>query len=137
MGSSVARPTADRICMKFLASRLRLVLRTLCIAVIVATVYAGVARADQFADGHAAYMRGDIDTALALWTPLAEQGNADAQYMLGLIYFNGRFVEKDDSMAAQWLTLSAAQGNDDAAMLLGVLQPPSSTQTDMSQGSRK
>jgi len=137
MGSSVARPTADRICMISLVPTLRFALRTLCIVVLIVTVHAAAARADQFADGHAAYLRGDIDTALSLWIPLAEQGDAEAQYMLGLIYFNGRYVEKDGDVAAKWLALSAAQGNSDAELLLGVLQPPVSSQVDMSQGARK
>jgi TPR repeat protein len=98
---------------------------------------AGVALAGPLEDGHTAYLRGDIDTALSLWTPLAEQGNADAQYMLGLIYFNGRYVEKNDDEAAKWLQLSAAQGNSDAELLLGVLAPVDTGQAEMSQGSRK
>ena len=75
MGSSVARPTTDRTAMNSLVSTLRRALQTLCIALLFATVLAGAALADQFADGHAAYLRGDIDTALALWTPLAEGGH--------------------------------------------------------------
>ncbi len=77
----------------------------------------------------------EIDTALGIWTPLAEQGDAEAQYMLGLIYFNGRFVTKDNDVAAHWLELSAAQGNTDAELLLGVLVP--ADQADMAQGARK
>lgn len=113
----------------------RKILRTMSIAALLAMIAIGAAQADEFADGHAAYLRGDIDAALGIWTPLAEQGNAEAQYMLGLIYFNGRYVPKDHDAAEHWLALSAAQGNEDAALLLGVLAP--STQADMAQGSRK
>jgi TPR repeat protein len=81
----------------------------------------GAARAGDFEDGHAAYMHGDFETALRLWTGLAEQGHADAQYMLGLEYFNGRAVPKDDRQAAKWLRRSAAQGNTDAQYLLGLV----------------
>ena len=37
----------------------------------------------------AAYKRGDYATALSIWRPRAEQGNAHAQYNLGLMYKQG------------------------------------------------
>ncbi len=37
-----------------------------------------------FAEGVAAYERGDYATALREWRPLAEQGDAEAQYNLGV-----------------------------------------------------
>ncbi len=37
-------------------------------------------------EGVAAYNRGDYATALREWRPLAEQGNADAQFFLGVMY---------------------------------------------------
>lgn len=118
-----------------IASGWRSVQRTMSVATLLAMLTIGSAQAGPLEDGHAAYLRGDIDTALSLWTPLAEQGNAEAQYMLGLIYFNGRYVQKDDDVAEQWLALAAAQGNTNAEMLLGVLVP--SGQADMAQGARK
>jgi len=45
--------------------------------------------AGPFEDGLAAHDRGDYATALRLWRPLAEQGTADAQHMLGIMYANG------------------------------------------------
>lgn len=116
-------------------SGLRSVRRIVSVTALLAMLSIGIAQAGPLEDGHAAYLRGDIDTALSLWTPLAEQGNAEAQYMLGLIYFNGRYVPKDHDVAEHWLALSAAQGNEDAELLLGVLVP--SSQADMAQGSRK
>ena len=57
-----------------------------------------------------AYNRGDFATALREWTLAAEQGNADAQYNLGLMYDNGRGVPQDYATAAKWYTLAAEQG---------------------------
>ena len=55
------------------------------IAVIVALLFgAGSAWAD-WDDGVAAYERGDYATALEEWRPLAEQGDADAQFNLGVM----------------------------------------------------
>ena len=34
--------------------------------------------------------RGDYATALRLWRPLADQGDASAQYNLGVMYAKGR-----------------------------------------------
>lgn len=118
-----------------LAPEWRSVRRTIAVVTLLAMLTIGIAQAGPLEDGHAAYLHGDIDTALSLWTPLAEQGNAEAQYMLGLIYFNGRYVPKDDDLAAHWLELAAAQGNTNAEMLLSVLVP--SGQADMAQGARK
>ena len=47
----------------------------------------------EFDEGVAAYERGDYATALREWRPLAEQGNANAQYLLGLMYFDGLALE--------------------------------------------
>jgi hypothetical protein len=53
------------------------------------TVSGGIIRAGQFEDGVAAYQRGDFATALGLFQPLADQGNAAAQTNLGVMYEKG------------------------------------------------
>ena len=47
---------------------------------------AGSVCAADFDKGWSAYKSGDYATALREWEPLAEQGNAFAQYNLGLMY---------------------------------------------------
>ncbi len=42
-----------------------------------------------FDEGVAAAKRGDYATALREWRPLAEQGNANAQLLLGTMYDEG------------------------------------------------
>ncbi|GBK95669.1 hypothetical protein NTHiID24_02500 [Haemophilus influenzae] len=49
----------------------------------------------QFQQGFEATERGDYQTAFKLWLPLAEQGYADAQFNLGVMYGNGRGVKQD------------------------------------------
>ncbi len=39
-----------------------------------------------FEDGKAAYDNGDYATALQLWRPLADQGDAAAQFSIGITY---------------------------------------------------
>ena len=54
--------------------------------VVIAVMLTGGAAAGPFEDSAAAYQRGDYTTALQLLRPLAEQGDADAQYNLGVLY---------------------------------------------------
>ena len=72
-------------------------------------------------DGQAAYNRGDYATALKLFRPLAEQGNADAQNNLGWAYEQGSGVKRDFKEAMKWYRLAAEQGSARAEYSLGVL----------------
>ena len=49
----------------------------------------------------------------------AEQGNADMQFNLGLIYDKGEYLAENDAEAVKWYRLAAAQGNADAQFNLG------------------
>src|SRR5262245_43211947 len=66
-------------------------------------------------DADTAMKRRDYPTALRLIRPLAEQGNATAQYNLGVFYDNGLGVPQDKVTAYMWFNLSAAQGKPGAA----------------------
>jgi TPR repeat protein len=57
-----------------------------------------------------AYNRGDYSTALKEWQPLAEQGDANAQYNLGKLYYHGWGVPQDYGQARDWYRKAAAQG---------------------------
>ncbi len=50
---------------------------------------------------------------------LADQGDADAQYQLGMRYHNGEDVPHDDAQAVQWYLRAADQGNVSAQSSLG------------------
>ena len=60
-----------------------------------------------FDKGLTAYNNGDYATALKEWKPLAEQGDVDAQYHLGVMYDNGDGVSQDYKEAVRWYTLAA------------------------------
>ena len=66
-----------------------------------------------------AYIEGDYTTTLHEWQPLAEQGDADAQFNLGVMYANGRGVSRDDKAAAEWSRRAAEQGLPAAKAKLG------------------
>lgn len=57
-----------------------------------------------------AYERKDFATAVAIWRPLAEQGNAEAQTLLGAMYWSGEGVPRDHAEAAKWYLRAAQQG---------------------------
>ncbi len=69
--------------------------------------------------GLAAYERGDYRTALKEYRPLAEQGDAVAQFALGTMYENGRGVPQNDAKAVRWYRRAAEQGFTSAQNNLG------------------
>ena len=68
-----------------------------------------------------AYERGDYETALKEWRPLAERGNEAAQANLGFMYAKGQGVPQDDQEAVRWSRLAAEQGDAVAQCNLGVM----------------
>lgn len=77
--------------------------------------------AGDFEKGLTAYQAGDHATALQRWTPLAEEGNADAQLRLGAMYDKGKGVPQEYSNAMKWYTRAAKQANADAQFSLGMM----------------
>ena len=73
----------------------------------------------QFQQGFEATTRGDYQTAFKLWLPLAEQGEALAQFNLGLMYENGEGVKQDKVKAVKWYRQAAEQGLAQAQFNLG------------------
>ena len=91
------------------------------IAVVLSIVCLDVPTWADYKAGEDAYNRGDFATALREWRPLAEQGDARAQYNLGVLYRKGRGVPQDDVQARQWYEKAAAQGQAKAQYNLGTL----------------
>ena len=71
--------------------------------------------------GEEALDRGDYATALGELRPLAEQGNARAQQLLGSIYFGGKGVSQDYAEAVKWWHLAAERGSVEAQFSLGYI----------------
>jgi cell division septation protein DedD len=79
------------------------------------------ARAD-FAAGAAAYGAGNYAAAMREWAPLAELGDARAQFALGALYEAGRGVPAVDlQQAVTWYQAAAAQGLPAAQNNLAIL----------------
>lgn len=82
----------------------------LAIAIVVLCGSSIVAPAEPFDDGLRAYQNKQFETALRVWSELAEQGDARAQYAIGTIYRTGRGVAQDYAEALKWYRKAADQG---------------------------
>jgi TPR repeat protein len=60
--------------------------------------------------GWYAYTAGDFVLAHGEWLPLAKDGDARAQYQLGVMYQRGEGVDADTTEAVSWYSLVAEQG---------------------------
>lgn len=90
----------------------------LCAALVLAV--RGPAYAD-FKNAVVAYDRGQFDSALHEFRAMAETGHAGAEFMLGAIYFYGKGVQPDHTIAAIWFHKSAIKGNASAQLAFGSL----------------
>jgi len=94
---------------------------TLIFLTILFCLTSNVAWSADFQKGLTAYESGDYATALREIEPLAKQGNARAQYNLGVMYAKGKGVPQNDKTAVKWLRLAAEQGNARAQSILGAM----------------
>jgi TPR repeat protein len=71
--------------------------------------------------GYQSYLKGDYESAFREWLPLAELGDVEAQFNLGVLYDEGAGVEQDLAVAADWYRKAAEQGFIDAQTNLGIM----------------
>jgi len=71
--------------------------------------------------GYQSYLKGDYTAAYDEWLPLAELGDAEAQFNLGVLYDEGAGVEQNLITAAAWYRKAAEQGFIDAQTNLGIM----------------
>jgi TPR repeat protein len=72
-------------------------------------------------EGYNALARKDYVTAMKEYRPLAERGNAEAQYRVGRMYEFGQGVAQDKALGIDWIRKAAAQNHIDAQQELGVI----------------
>jgi len=82
---------------------------------------AAPAAAQSVRAGIEAWQKGEHAAAVAVWTPLAAKGDADAAFNLGQAYRLGKGVPIDLGRAHQYLEQAARKGHVDAAATLGIL----------------
>ncbi len=71
--------------------------------------------------GWDAYNSLDYATAKSEWESLADSGDAEAAYGMGLLYGNGFGVDMNDDLAIRYYKIAADQGLGDAAFNLAVM----------------
>ncbi len=67
------------------------------------------------------YEAGRFDEARAIFLALADDGRAEAEFMLGVLYFYGKGVDQSSKNAALWFYRAAEQNDANAQLALGSL----------------
>jgi TPR repeat protein len=80
---------------------------------------AATAIAGPLEEGQDAYQAKDYLKAVQVWRPLAQAGDREAQYRLGVMYAEGKGVAENDAEAALWFERAAEQGEAMAQYNLG------------------
>jgi len=78
-------------------------------------------QAEDLEDAVEAMRTGDFAEAYCIMRPLAEDGDADAQYNIGWMYLNGYGLRINDSLALEWWKKASEQGHSDASFSIGML----------------
>jgi TPR repeat protein len=87
--------------------------------IIFIAAFAATAIAGPLEDGQDAYREKDYLKAIQVWRPLAQAGDREAQYRLGVLYAEGKGVAPNDAEAALWFERAAEQGEAMAQYNLG------------------
>ena len=66
-------------------------------------------------------VNGNYEAAIDIWLPLPEEGDAEAQYYMGVVYKDGLGVETNYDEFRHWTSKSAFQGSPSAMFNLGVM----------------
>jgi TPR repeat protein len=91
------------------------------VAAIMAALMSAPVSAQSVKAGIDAWQKADYSAAVAIWRPLADRGDADAQFNLGQAYRLGRGVPISLGQAKTWFERAAASGHLDAQTTLGLL----------------
>jgi hypothetical protein len=91
------------------------------VAAVVLALAAAPLHAQSVRAGIDEWQRRNYTQAVAIWRPLAEAGDASAQFNLGQAYRLGRGLSTNVAESQKWFERAAEQGNVDAATTLGLL----------------
>lgn len=72
-------------------------------------------------DAVEAMRTGDFAEAYCIIRPLADHGDADAQYNIGWMYLNGYGLRVNDALALEWWQRASKQGHIEASFSIGML----------------
>jgi TPR repeat protein len=91
------------------------------VVAVACVMYAGAAASGPREDAASAYQRGDYAAAFNSFKALADNGDAHAEYMLGLMYHDGQGISPNENAAFGWFRKAAEQGNADAENYVGYM----------------
>ncbi len=86
----------------------------------IALIFAHTAWSGDFEDGLSAFNRKDYATAFTKFRSAAQQGNARAQTIVGMMYNEGQGIAQDYTEAVGWYRLAALQGDATAQLSLAL-----------------
>src|SRR5687768_3828007 len=92
---------------------MRPVMRKIALAALLLAI-APAAQAQSVKAGVEAWQRAEYESAVKIWRPLAEAGDADAAFNLGQAYRLGRGVSTSLAAAQTWLERAARKDHLDA-----------------------
>ena len=76
---------------------------------------------DRYKLGLRWYQQGEYNIARKMWRPMAQRGDCDAEYAMGVLYFNGLGVRKNRDSAIVWWERAAAQAQPQALNSMGIV----------------
>jgi len=88
---------------------------------LLSAVLNNTSAASDIEDAVEAMRTGNFAEAYCIMRPLADDGDADAQYNIGWMYLNGYGLRVNDSLALDWWEKASAQGHTDANFSIGML----------------
>ncbi len=96
-------------------------IKSFIVALIVSLAASVNVNAEDLGEAVEAMHRGDFAIAYCIMRPMAESGNAEAQYNIGWMYLNGYGLRVDDRHALEWWEKASGQGHTDASFSIGML----------------
>jgi len=100
------------------------------VAVALGVMVAAPLSAQSVKAGIEEWQKADYAAAVAIWRPLAQRGDVDAQFNLGQAYRLGRGVPINLALAKSWFERAASKGHLDAQTTLGLLLFQNGDQAD-------
>ena len=97
------------------------IMRVLLACAVLQMTVAHTTSAQMTSEALAAWEQGDYSTVMPLLQPLAHQGDANAQLVMGFMYANGLGIPPNNAEAVHWYRRAAKQGHASAQNELGLM----------------
>ena len=80
--------------------------------------------AQRLEQGKISFEEKNYSSAFSELKPLAEKGNADAQYAVGYMYYYGKGTKANRALAKLWINKAAAKGQAQAQKAKSLMNAP-------------